>query len=645
MSLKPPKRLQSRGLLPPRGLTSSLSLQKEAVPTVTATKTAKKAVAVDRTPLIARQAIVDAYRALNIPLWDRGEVLLGTLCFKDHRVAVEAVLQRVRRDDQTVDFFDYADYLHAARSVGSWGKARQTHEDAVARAAARMTDNGPLRYPLQSHEDWFVDAYRRSRHTSDWAGYLRYLSDATPHYVTRILETPQPVALSITELSAHAYLVADTESGKSEFLKAIVHSLVHRTDTAVIVLDPNGDLARQIAQWREFAANDRLVYLDYKLGDGQVPIINPFEIEGVAADDYSDAAVEEKRVVIEELCATFEMLVASSFEAFASDSMKLVLRQSLTLLVNRPGSTLHDLLHLMDDEKNGALVAFAARLQHPLYQTTREFFARFVDSHKLTKTAIIGRLDRLFGGALQQMTCGKSTIKLGQLIKERKVIVCNVSKNSMSEYDGPAFGRFVMTAAQSLAKRNAAKIPNKEDRYPCYIIADECHNFISPAVEEILVEARKYRLILTLCQQLIGYKMPRQTAKVVASQPKLKIGGLANNHQLRSDFASFMGVEPAEYNLDLGEFWVSLRGDRKIRVRGRTDLLDENNAMPAALWALAVKRQLCQYYTAVSADQLAEPPIVASTPPPASEPKSPPRAGPKRRKRRQSFDDGENEVW
>ena len=68
--------------------------------------------------------------------------------------------------------------------------------------------------------------------------------------------------------------MSTTKTGKSELLKALCLNYVQQADYAsVLVLDPGGDMSRQIAQWPELIPQGRLLYLDPALSDTHVPVI------------------------------------------------------------------------------------------------------------------------------------------------------------------------------------------------------------------------------------------------------------------------------------------------------------------------------------------------------------------------------------
>lgn len=49
----------------------------------------------------------------------------------------------------------------------------------------------------------------------------------------------------------HTYIVAGTGAGKSEFLKTLIWQHIIYGKTAMVVLDPNGDFAEQVAKFKD----------------------------------------------------------------------------------------------------------------------------------------------------------------------------------------------------------------------------------------------------------------------------------------------------------------------------------------------------------------------------------------------------------
>lgn len=80
-----------------------------------------------------------------------------------------------------------------------------------------------------------------------------------------------------TDKRRHQYIVAGTGNGKSEYIKVLIWEELRKPvkkQSAVVLLDPHGDLAEETARFREFGSRKyarRLVYIDPMLQDGFYP--------------------------------------------------------------------------------------------------------------------------------------------------------------------------------------------------------------------------------------------------------------------------------------------------------------------------------------------------------------------------------------
>jgi len=69
---------------------------------------------------------------------------------------------------------------------------------------------------------------------------------------------------------------------------------------AIIVIDPHGDLAEEIAQLKIFTKPQfakRLVYIDPALKSGYSPSINPFELENHSEENIALMTQELKSII------------------------------------------------------------------------------------------------------------------------------------------------------------------------------------------------------------------------------------------------------------------------------------------------------------------------------------------------------------
>ena len=116
----------------------------------------------------------------------------------------------------------------------------------------RYQDN--TRSPFNQQQNLIDDNIRHylRSYTNDYEGYLSYLKNSN-HQLTQFFFRWFKAKLPLSQV--HTYIVGGSGSGKSELMKNMIYDRVRRAKSAVIVLDPKGDLAKQVARWQENRLN------------------------------------------------------------------------------------------------------------------------------------------------------------------------------------------------------------------------------------------------------------------------------------------------------------------------------------------------------------------------------------------------------
>lgn len=138
----------------------------------------------------------------------------------------------------------------------------------------------------------------------------------------------------------------------------------------------------------------------------------------------------------------------------------------------------------------------------------------------------------------------------------------------------------------------------ERDRVPVHVFVDECQEFITPSIEVILEQARKYRVYLTLVQQSIGKGMSRELAELVMANTAVKAMG-KNSEANRKAFAAEVGIPAEELEkLDRGAGLFCIRsGDRPpviVRIPGHR--LRDKRAVPLEVWERTLADQMTRFY-------------------------------------------------
>lgn len=429
----------------------------------------------------------------------------------------------------------------------------------------------------------------------------------------------------------HAYLSGSSGSGKSELLKIFVFAQRRkRSPGTTILLDPNGDMASEVAHWKQNRGGERCVLIDLSLKEGFTPVINPLQL--------ADRSPENIDLMAQLFVSAFNEIMDVSQLTL---NMKVLLHPCVSVLMEFGDASLPDLQRFLDDERNAGLLA-RARLTEA-FRKHREFFEYEFDQadYHQTKRAVCKKIQSLLNyQAFYNLTVGQSTVDLRALMDSRQLVVFNLSKGKLGLEAMPAFGKLLVAMFQGLALRREA-LP-EHLRVPTHLMIDECHNFLTPAVDDILKESRKYRLYLTLTQQTIGDKMGSELFDSVMTNTEVKITGFNDKKCLDLMAAKTHTAPERLYRLGLGRFAVKVgKGIWPATFILRTPrfLLGNANAMSPAEWEALTEKQLRAYYK--PAKTWAERPLIepeAGTdpaefaPPPASDAPSgaaavfPPRA-------------------
>ena len=132
-------------------------------------------------------------------------------------------------------------------------------------------------------------------------------------------------------------------------------------------------------------------------------------------------------------------------------------------------------------------------------------YARYTQRLEVEATAAIqNKVGQFISNPLIRNIIGqvKSSIDMRKVMDGGKILIANIAKGRIGEDNSRLLGALVITKLQ-LAAMSRVDIP-EEKRRDFYLYVDEFQNFATDAFINILSEARKYRLCLTLANQYLG---------------------------------------------------------------------------------------------------------------------------------------------
>jgi ABC-type oligopeptide transport system ATPase subunit len=389
----------------------------------------------------------------------------------------------------------------------------------------------------------------------------------------------------------HTYIVGKTGSGKSELLKVLIWQYILKDNKGLVVIDPNGDFAEQVAKFNENYPSHRrkkLVYIDPYLSKPHTPILNPFQIP-----DMSEYGID---LATQELAHTFEQIFNELGGALTLN-MDTILEPCIATII-RIGGTLKDLQRFMDDNRNDDLVTFGKASPN---REHRDFFMYEWDKGDFykTKSSISTRVRRLLNSpTFTNLIVGNSTIQLSDLLEKQYLVVFNLSKGKMGKRASKSYGKILVAMIQTIVLQRSHQ--DEKNRKPVHLFIDEFQNYVSGTIEEIASESRKYKLYLTIANQVYGQKMTDEMKAVIVGNMNIRIIG-KNDYKSRTEMAKEFSMKAVELkDLKMGRFYAQIGSGEPFIFKVGTKLLKHKNSMSDNKWEEIKAEQINNYYVSKS---------------------------------------------
>jgi hypothetical protein len=528
------------------------------------------------------QFLTKTYKLLPMPETDDPEALtVGEFCPGD---SAPLVLELSRLRCQQLANTARLPFLHPDISRVVAEMRFHTYEDFLL----------TLKHGAPKKGDYITAGHSLNGFEPRLAGYLAYLQKNAPDlhgFFFRRLQARIPE----DDRRRHTYVLGKSGSGKSELLKVLVHGYLRKPGfCTVVIIDPHGDFAEEVAKFRENRDSDRLIFIDPYLSPGYTPTVNPLYLR-----DHSPQNVD---ITAQALVDAFKQILDNTS---LTVQMEALLVPCLTVLLLRENSTLIDLQRFLNDEKNDDLVSLGKQSQHPAH---RLFFRdRFYErTFAATKASISTKLQSLLNSqTFYHLTVGRNTVDLEAVLNGKKLVVFNLAKGKLGSDTSEAFGRFLLALMQSAILKRAQSA--KGQRVPVHLFIDEFQTYISPSIAEILAESRKYGLHLTMAQQYLGQQMDTDFRRGILANTQVKMTGMSANDS-RAAIAKETGIGESDLaGLGKGQFYVKVGNRPAFKLYVPSLLIGTKHAMAAKDWQTVKTRQLENYYRRLSQPQPAAP--------------------------------------
>jgi hypothetical protein len=316
-----------------------------------------------------------------------------------------------------------------------------------------------------------------------------------------------PIGLTEAERQRHIYVVGGTGNGKSTLLKyAFVQDM--KAGKGVAILDPHGDLADDLLGYVPEERIDDVIY--FNPSDLRHPIgLNLLELtSGLTGDEL----LHEKDIVTESIVSMFRKIFSSGDAS--GHRIEYVLRNAVQTALTLENPTLFTVYDLLNDAEYRKKMT-----KHLDNKDLKLFWTEFNRAGSYQQVSMAAGITAKIGRFLFSATARRileqptSSINFDKLMDEGKILICNVSKGQLGEDTSELFGIMLLAKLQLAALRRASQ-PIKERR-PFYVYVDEFQNFATPSFVQLLSEARKYGLFLTMAEQSTSQQSDRRMIDIV----------------------------------------------------------------------------------------------------------------------------------
>lgn len=366
------------------------------------------------------------------------------------------------------------------------------------------------------------------------------------NYIAALEEKRFVFGMKRSDRRRHLYIIGKSGVGKSKLLE-----LMLRQDVAhgfgLCLLDPHGETIEAVLD----------AIPENRIDD--VVIIDPSDVDyPVSFNPLANVDPNFKHQLTQGLIEVME----KQFGANWTPRLEHVFRFTTLALLDYPHATMRGMISMLTDRNYRQKV-----VEYIEDDMVKRFWAiEFADwSEKFDTDAIIplvNKLGQFLSDPMLRNIFGQKTNKvdLEKLMNEKKLIFINLSKGRIGEENSSFFGSMFITKIKQAGMARAKMRP--EDRHDFYLYVDEFQNVVTDTFENILSEARKYGINLTVAHQYVSQLIPRVMGAVlgnVGSMIIFRVGG-EDAVKLRPEMAPVFDVKDM-INLGVGEFYIKMTID------------------------------------------------------------------------------------
>ncbi|MDP3727451.1 MAG: type IV secretion system DNA-binding domain-containing protein [bacterium] len=286
----------------------------------------------------------------------------------------------------------------------------------------------------------------------------------------------------------HVYIIGKTGMGKSTVLENMTIQDI-QSGRGVAVVDPHGEYAEKMLDFIPPERVDDVIYF------------NPADTDFPLAFNIMEKVNEDQRHLVSSgLLGVFKKIFGPDVW---SARMEYLLANAILALLEIPGATLLSVNRMFGEKEFRKRIV--SELTDPVIRGFWENeFAKYPEQYMREAVAAIqNKIGQFSGNPLIRNVIGQpeTSFDIRRVMDEEKILIINLAKGRVGEENSRLLGAMMVTKLY-LTAMSRVDIP-EPDRKDFYLYVDEFQNFATESFANILSEARKYRLNLTVAHQYV----------------------------------------------------------------------------------------------------------------------------------------------
>ncbi|OGH38937.1 MAG: hypothetical protein A2905_05725 [Candidatus Levybacteria bacterium RIFCSPLOWO2_01_FULL_36_10] len=301
----------------------------------------------------------------------------------------------------------------------------------------------------------------------------------------------KPIHIQQDDRRRHMYIIGKTGTGKSEFLKDMILQDI-KNGEGVCFIDPHDTIDKILPLIPPERAEDVILF-------------DPSDTERPMSLNMLEAHTEEqKHLIVASIIGLMYKLFDPHQTGIIGPRFEHAVRNAMLTVMSEEGNTFVEVMRALTDPT--FVQELLPKVQDPIirrYWTDQ--IAQTSDFHKSeVLDYIVSKFGRFVTNKMMRNIIGqsKSSFNLREVMDQGKILLISLAKGKIGEENSSFLG-LILVPKILVAAMSRQDIP-EDKRRDFYLYVDEFQNFATPDFAQILSEARKYRLNLTVANQFTG---------------------------------------------------------------------------------------------------------------------------------------------